>query len=76
MNMDNDYFIKDCCNCEYVQILSLDGITIFKMKCQLTGDEITDSKLLCREFKIGEYTKIVRRISDEEAKRIENEVKQ
>ena len=76
VEMDRDYFIKDCLNCEHVQIVSIDKITIDKMYCGLTKLHIVNSKLLCENFKISESAKIVKCISDNEAKRIEKEVKE
>ena len=71
IGIDKDYFIKDCFNCEHVEIVSIDGITIDKMYCGLTNIEIIKSKLICSDFKISESAKIVHRITDEESKRIE-----
>ena len=74
--MDNDYFIKDCYNCEYIEILSIEDNTIIdKMFCGLSGYEILNRKLLCKKFKISESAKIVHRISKEDVERIESEIK-
>lgn len=73
--LDSDYFIKDCKNCEKVKIVSIDKITIDKMYCGITDNEITNSKKLCEHFKISESCKIVNKISDEEAEKIEKKVR-
>lgn len=75
-NLDGDYFTKNCFNCEHVKAVSIDKVTIDKMYCGLTKLEITNSKILCKDFKISESSKLVNRISDDEAERIENEVKE
>ena len=45
------------------------------MYCNLTKDLIINSRILCEHFKISEPCKIVNKISDTEAEKIEKEVK-
>ena len=73
--MDNNYFIKDCKNCEYVKLVSIDKVTIDKMYCGITDYEILDSKLLCEDFKIADCAKLLYRMNDDEVLRIEDDVK-